>query len=509
MPLDKGPKCFAIAGLGPCDRCRFAVFHPLFRLKDPVAVSWVCGLIRPLRPAAWGKIAVVRKAASLRQTLVRLLTLALPLSAPSLACSCRSLTLDRILESPVVFIGQVTDGGVGSIRDDPWYSPATRVRLRVLERFRGVPKDTASVELEVVPPNGMCSPNPYYAGGRYLVTPRVVEGKLVDGMCFTGRDVQTSGSLVDEVRLYFAGLLPIRIRGRAAVARDADSVDFLLRRGEAKPLAGVTISATGNGKTYRATTDTEGRYTLLVPRGRYQLRASKPPYSFGENIAVTVDGMVAERDIAAQIDTSICGHVWDERGQPVKSAKVGLIDREPKSGASRSDSFRHEYTDDVGKYCFAQVPLGQYLVVFNPEGPRSDRLFDTPHERSFYPSGSSRTKGEPVTINAAGTHRKGIDLVMGAPVALREVTVTVSFPDGAPMKHAQVRCIGEPRSDSDTEWTVAQVALESGEVRFHAPAARKLRIEVKDWYGRDLKTKYESSHEPGTGPIAQKVIVTP
>ena len=430
------------------------------------------------------------------------------LNIPAFACSCRSLSFDEIVERPTLFVGEVIDGGIASIRDDPWHSPVTRVRFRVLERFRGVPKDTESIDLAVMPTNGMCSPNPYYSGRRYLVMPGVLQGSLFDGMCFTGQDLQESGSLVDDVRRYFVGILPATIRGRVAVARDADMVGFLLEQGEAKPLAGVRISTSGSGRTYRATTDSEGRYVLPVPKGRYQLQVSLPPYSFEENIRVAVNGAGAERDIAARIDTSICGRVWDERGQPLKSV-VGLIDSERRFDGRRSDAFQHAYTNDAGSYCFAQVPLGRYLIVFNPEGPRSGGLFDLTRERTYYPLSSPRGKAEAVVIDAAGTHRKGVDLVAGATVKLRDVGVTVSFPDGTPMNHAYVRCIGEPRSDAEAEWKDGSAALGGGQVQFRAPADRKLRIQVTDWYGRDLKTKYESVHEAGIAPIAQKFVVTP
>jgi hypothetical protein len=36
-----------------------------------------------------------------------------------------------------------------------------------------------------------------------------------------------------------------------------------------------------------------------------------------------------------------------------------------------------------------------------------------------------------------------------------------------------------------------------------------LRIEVRDWYGRDLKGVYASTHEPGRATITQEFIVTP
>jgi len=46
-------------------------------------------------------------------------------------------------------------------------------------------------------------------------------------------------------------------------------------------------------------------------------------------------------------------------------------------------------------------------------------------------------------------------------------------------------------------------------VRFQAPANRKLRIEISDWHGRDLKKTYASTHAPGASAIDQEFVVVP
>ena len=57
---------------------------------------------------------------------------------PVLACSCMAPSFDQMVQSPMLFTGEVIDGGIQSIREDPWHSSVTHVRFRVLERFRGV-----------------------------------------------------------------------------------------------------------------------------------------------------------------------------------------------------------------------------------------------------------------------------------------------------------------------------------------------------------------------------------
>src|SRR5258708_20143292 len=102
---------------------------------------------------------------------------------PLFACSCRHLTVCELIHRPIVFIGEVIEGGV-DLKDDPWQSSPSHVRFKVLENFRGLPASTRTVDVEVSLWAGMCSPNPYYPGRPYLVVPGERDGKLSDGISF-------------------------------------------------------------------------------------------------------------------------------------------------------------------------------------------------------------------------------------------------------------------------------------------------------------------------------------
>src|SRR5262249_42912646 len=115
---------------------------------------------------------------------MRALTILLSLAGPVFGCSCSSPTVCELVQRPTIFIGEVIEGGVISIREDPWYSNSDHVRFRVVESFRGLPKYVKVVDTDVSPTFGMCSPNPYFPGRTYLVVPGKREGKFYDGGCF-------------------------------------------------------------------------------------------------------------------------------------------------------------------------------------------------------------------------------------------------------------------------------------------------------------------------------------
>ena len=162
-------------------------------------------------------------------------------------------------------------------------------------------------------------------------------------------------------------------------------------------------------------------------------------------------------------------------------------------------------------FLFENVPIGRYLLVFNPDGPRSGGLSDLPLESTYYPLNGSRSAARTIEVNSGGVHLTGMDLIAGKRVEFRQVVVKVRFPDGTPMKTAEIRCVGLPREEGAPPWTIQKAALErdNGSIQFLAPADRKLQIEVKDWYGRKLNRSYISTHEPGATTVTREFVVTP
>jgi hypothetical protein len=431
------------------------------------------------------------------------------LAYPLFASSCHQSTVCELIRRPVVFIGEVIEGGVESLMHDPWHSSATHVGFKVLENLRGLPDGTRTVDVNVTPTSGMSWPNPYYPGRKYLVTPGQLDGKLFEGFCFSGRDVDAASDEVNQVREYFAGRTSSNIHGRVVAALAPYSIDYLLRMGEAKRLEGVRVEAARGAHTYSSVTDASGKYSLALPGpGKYTIRASLEPYVSEPALELSISGMGCEvKDFALSVDNTISGRIWDDRGQPIENAKIGLIDIEqPQEKSVTHVWFDRAYTEQPdGTYRFENVPVGRYLLVFNPDGPKAD----SPFESTYYPLASSRNAARVIEVRSDTVHLTGMDLIIGTRVDFRQVNVKVRFPDGSPMETAQVRCIGLPSEIEDFPWIDDKVALTSGSAQFSAPANRSLRIEVRDWYARDLKATYASTHEPGTTAITQDFVVKP
>lgn len=431
------------------------------------------------------------------------------------ACSCIRLTECYRSALPVIFIGRVIAGGVDSLRINPWYTPATTVRFEVIEALRGLAPGTRFVDMATDSVYGMCGPNPYFPGRTYLVTPYTKNGQLADGGCFSGREVEYEQDNIPYLRRYVRNP-GLSIRGLiGAVSRDdSDLVDYLLSEGDGRALQGVTVWTIAGGKRISTTTDAQGRYELPVPEpGNYSVHADLAPYRpVRSRVGVPHSGGCTVHDFGLLSNSSISGRVKDPEGRPLKKGQVGLIDLDRVSSPqSDKDRWRGEdFEPSSGQFHFQNVPLGRYLLVFNPNGPHQTRFGSDPRESTYYPNGATRAQAQTIEIKAAGMHVTGIDLIAGPPVALRPVSVEVRFPDGTPMTTASILIEGEPIEPGGRPWLARQsIWEEQTTARFHVPVNRKFRISVTDSHGRDLNKVYQSTHLPAYSPIHQRFTVDP
>jgi len=451
---------------------------------------------------------------------MRILLIALFAAAEANACSCRMPDIFELLQAKTLFIGEVIDGGIVSVRDDPWYADVTSARLSVVKSFRGIPKALKTVDIKLRPSNGMCAPLPYHLGRRYLVAMNTGYSELYDNGCSSSVDVEDTPEDVEVVRQHFSKSRPGYIAGMVVGSDDPDATlkgnpfDFPDTR-SGRVLSGVTISATRNGKTYNTLSDQSGDYRLAVPEaGIYQVLATyKLHTSKRIAVAVSLDQPV-RRNFAMQVSSTISGRLLGRNNQPVLNAKVGLVDLDRLKAEPGKLPWLEIATSSSsdGSFQFRYVPVGRYLLVSNPNGPQVTRMGENPGERSYYSGRPDTSKPQVLEVTFDGVHLAGVDVKQGKPSILRPVNVRVEFPDGVGMKSAEVKCTALP-TESDQLPVVLDVFYSNdkhdGTFDFQVPADRKLEIEIKDIYLRTKKVYFKSEHEPGTAPIKLKYVVTP
>lgn len=162
------------------------------------------------------------------------------------------------LDSDAVFIGKVTrvraitaDGFT-----DGWYYD-----LHVIRLFRGPSTDV----IEVYTGNDS-GRYPLEVAKEYLIFASINEGKLTIGNCDDSAPLSQANAIIRQIQ-------------KLAIPKDAiveGQVALHLIPSE-KGLAGVQILIRGKGKTYAATTDDKGRFSIHVPPGAYSAEAKPSP----------------------------------------------------------------------------------------------------------------------------------------------------------------------------------------------------------------------------------------
>ncbi len=144
-----------------------------------------------------------------------------------------------------------------------------------------------------------------------------------------------------------------------------------------------------------------------------------------------------------------------------------------------------------GNYQFEHVPPGRYLLAVNADGPEPNSPFET----TYYSLTSVRESAKIVEIQGDHSALTGLNLVVGAKVTFRQVTVKVAFVDGTPMKTASVQSTEQPAGPGTPSayWSHSEWSLGTAVVKFEAPTTFPLRIEVKDLYERDLGASYTAA----------------
>ena len=151
-----------------------------------------------------------------------------------------------------------------------------------------------------------------------------------------------------------------------------------------RPIAGAVVSLDGGaigpaspGRTVpRALTSSSGQFVFRkVPKGSYQLRATRAGYadgSYGQRRPGGVSGSLALADAQRVGDAivliwkhaTISGTVVDEAGDPLIGVQIRAFQRRFAAGRVRLTQASTAATDDRGFYRFPSLVPGDYLLAF-------------------------------------------------------------------------------------------------------------------------------------------------
>ena len=370
----------------------------------------------------------------------RLLLLAALLLTPALtyACTCagpgpvcsapspsevilRGRVVQQTLISPPDESVENLDGSASAIHSPGYY----RVRLSVLEMFAGESR-TQEIDILTNEQSSACGFS-FVTGAEYIVFASTNQqtNELWTSHCTRTHELEPGKEDADVSWL----------RGLAALPRVATIYGTVFPvAGSTGPNPLVTIDLRGS-QSRSAVPDQNGRYAFpnLSP-GDYTVSAVMPTgFAIEDSRSVTlVEKGCSQIDFRPRYDGHIRGVVTDSDGRALPEIFMALQRRDSNSATGFTE-IDLKNTGFDGRYDFAPIPPGDYLVSANHLGPSLTR----PYPRFYYGNTESDADAATIYLTASGT-ADNIDVRL--PNAWKAVPVhaRVLRPDGTPAIGADV-----------------------------------------------------------------------
>jgi hypothetical protein len=253
--------------------------------------------------------------------------------------------------------------------------PADRVRMRVLEVFKGNPGSEITV---------VGSDQIFHNGGEFLVYASAAGKQNLPGTyCSRTQRLGDPGTAGDLAWLRAYPTAPSTVSIFGSVIMGYGTTDI--------PPVSVTLAGPATTRTVSSADDNTYSFKYLPP-GAYTVSAVLPAgYTTLDKDTATVTVVAkscAEVDWPIRHDTHIRGTVTDSAGNPAANAHIGLLS--PSDSRTGYDVVAWRRTDTAGHFDFSKADPGDYWIALNYDGPDNDQ----PYVPVYYPSGSSQSTAE-------------------------------------------------------------------------------------------------------------------
>lgn len=370
-------------------------------------------------------------------------------SGPNPICSAywqssvvfRGRVIEEILESHTNRTVKNLDGTSSTIETPGYY----RVRLAVLEMFRGTPQ-SQEIEILTNEQNSACGFS-FVAGAEYIV---FADTNQETNELWTSKCSHTHQLEPDKEDAEVAWMRALATAPKFGTIYGS----LFLTANQADSNFSATIHLRGP-ESRNAVPDLDGKYTFPNLRpGQYTVSASLPVGFTSDpdrTVAVPEKGC-SQIDWFVRYDGHVRGIVTDTGGHRLPGILMVLQRRDSDSATGFAD-IDLKVTDVDGRYDFAPVPPGDYLVSANHLGPSPKR----PYPRFYY--GNTESDADAATIHLPPS---GIvdNIDVSLPIAWKTVTIQarVLLPEGGAAVGADVSAYdvnylhsGEPASADANE----------------------------------------------------------
>ena len=368
-----------------------------------------------------------------------------PATADACSCAGPGSVCAAVGRADTVFVGRVVSVGASG----------GQVDLAVVEPLRGV--QDWQVRINNGP--GNCAYG-FTAGESYLVyTYRTPDGQMWTSMCTRTRPVAAAA----EDLAYLRSLAAIRPETPARVAGRVRLMDrFRATNDQVKPMPGIAVSATGEGRTFSATANERGEFVLNGLRlGAYDLTANVPQgyESSPARIEIHDPRGCGEVGLIVWYDGRVTGRVIDRNGSPIASLPLELVPLSDVNARPGERFHNAAQSNADGTFELRRVGPGEYVVALAGTAAPKIGIAD----RTFHPEVGASARTSTVTVGTGEQVRLPNSVMQGS---LKLVTITGAVVDEMkqPVRDAEVMVGGReteggssarltPTLDSDGRFT--------------------------------------------------------
>jgi hypothetical protein len=238
-----------------------------------------------------------------------------------------------------------------------------RVRVKVLESFRG--STESEIDVYTGSGGGDCGYG-FETQRSYLIYAyrEPVSGQWGTGICSRTMPIDSAKGDLEYLRGPFrSGAVLGVIQGQ--VSRQDPATEGQPPQVRPYPNAQLLIESieTNSARSYKASADARGRFTVQVAVGKYRVTPVLPPelYSYSSQVEVMDVRGCAQTDFRVLSNGRIAGRVVDPDGRPIPDLSIEIIDagsvtREYFSSRDRARS------DQSGEFEFSRLPPGTYRL---------------------------------------------------------------------------------------------------------------------------------------------------
>jgi hypothetical protein len=326
----------------------------------------------------------------------------------------------QAIGAQLVFLGTVTKIQSGH-----------SILMKVDRAYKGALDGTVEVLNDIMCPGPLLK-----LGGQYLIyTSSTTTGRVEIHQCSRIRSVDEAAEDFKYLSQYVSGSFIPYVAGTVRSCKEKGIYQFCDDSGP--PLKGIMVTLLGEGKSYQAITDEQGKYFFPAPPpGEYDIETSDPVYksvSSPPSFKLVPKGC-AEGSFLLEIERKVEGIVRNAYGEPVEGAHIEMspIGDGPK-GWDWPNPVLPDDTDKDGKYKIEHLPHGKfYLGVNLTKVPTKE----SPYPSTYYPNALDKVKAIAIAVPETASVQN-LDIVIPYRLPVVEIEGRLVKKDGSPLSSKQ------------------------------------------------------------------------